>query len=164
MIQKIFLSTLIASVLVMLPSAHAGKVELTTYYPSPHGEYKDVKASGSVEVGTTAAPGTFKLVDGNQAAGKLLVSDADGVGTWQAATGGACYIDYSMAAGQAVGTAIGGGFTIAKDLGTYGFCYGRPATAAYSGPMFSPPGAVCPSGTDWMARATLGEAYLCCHS
>jgi hypothetical protein len=43
----------------------------------------------------TAAPdeelhvvGSIKMVDGNQAAGKVLTSDANGVGTWQAAAGG----------------------------------------------------------------------------
>jgi len=33
--------------------------------------------------------GKLQIVDGNQAAGKVLTSDANGVGTWQAAAGGA---------------------------------------------------------------------------
>ena len=32
--------------------------------------------------------GTFRLVDGNQSNGKVLTSDADGVATWQTASGG----------------------------------------------------------------------------
>jgi hypothetical protein len=32
--------------------------------------------------------GKIKIVDGNQAAGKVLTTDANGVGTWQAASGG----------------------------------------------------------------------------
>jgi hypothetical protein len=46
-----------------------------------------------VGVGTTAPDeelhvvGRIKMVDGNQAAGKVLTSDANGVGTWQAAAG-----------------------------------------------------------------------------
>ena len=47
-----------------------------------------------VGIGTTAPDeelhvvGNIKMVDGNQAAGKVLTSDANGVGTWRAAAGG----------------------------------------------------------------------------
>ncbi|KPL21265.1 MAG: hypothetical protein AMS23_09580 [Bacteroides sp. SM1_62] len=47
-----------------------------------------------IGVGTTVPDeelhvvGNIKMVDGNQAAGKVLTSDASGVGTWQAAAGG----------------------------------------------------------------------------
>ncbi len=47
-----------------------------------------------VGIGTTAPDeelhvvGNIKMVDGNQAAGKVLTSDANGVGTWQSAAGG----------------------------------------------------------------------------
>jgi len=50
--------------------------------------------SGSVGIGTTEPDeelhvvGNMKMVDGNQAAGKVLTSDASGVGTWQTASGG----------------------------------------------------------------------------
>jgi hypothetical protein len=49
----------------MAPAAYAGKVELTTYYPAPYGEYKEIKTtenakfaqtSGNVEVGADANP------------------------------------------------------------------------------------------------------------
>ena len=61
--KKIFLYGLIVLVLALAPSAYAGKVELTTYYPSPYGEYKNLSttenaafasASGTVKVGSTA--------------------------------------------------------------------------------------------------------------
>ncbi|MEI6238529.1 MAG: hypothetical protein WCP15_03285, partial [bacterium] len=38
--------------------------------------------------GTTSAPGTIQIVDGNQATGKVLVSDVNGVGHWADATSG----------------------------------------------------------------------------
>lgn len=84
MLRNIFWGSLIAFVLTMAPSIYAGKVELTTYYPAPMGEYQDLKATNSVEVGTPAVPGTFKLVDGHQTNKYVLTSDANGVGTWQA--------------------------------------------------------------------------------
>ncbi|MFN7906421.1 MAG: hypothetical protein ACK5P5_14665 [Pseudobdellovibrionaceae bacterium] len=47
-----------------------------------------------VGIGTTAptekldVSGSIKMVDGNQAAGKVLTSDADGKGSWQTPPGG----------------------------------------------------------------------------
>jgi hypothetical protein len=43
MSKNILLCCLIVSILVMAPAAYAGKVELTTYYPAPYGEYKELK-------------------------------------------------------------------------------------------------------------------------
>ncbi len=51
-------------------------------------------SAGNVGIGTTSPDerlhivGNIKMVDGNQAAGYILTSDANGVGTWQAASGG----------------------------------------------------------------------------
>ncbi len=59
LIQK---TTMIFLILAMTPSAYAGKVELTTYYPAPYGEYKTLSTtenaafastSGGVNVGST---------------------------------------------------------------------------------------------------------------
>jgi hypothetical protein len=53
-----------------------------------------IDASGNVGIGTTSPSaklhldGTFRLVDGNQSNGKVLTSDANGVATWQTASGG----------------------------------------------------------------------------
>ena len=53
--------------------------------------------NGNVGIGTTApttkfhvngTAGSFRLVDGTQAAGRILTSDANGVATWQAAASG----------------------------------------------------------------------------
>ena len=50
MIQRMFSGALFVLVLAMAPSAQAGKVELTTYYPAPNGEYKDLQASTKLKV------------------------------------------------------------------------------------------------------------------
>jgi hypothetical protein len=53
------------------------------------------ESGGKIGLGTTTPDeklhvvGNIKMVDGNQAAGYVLTSDANGVGTWQAASGGA---------------------------------------------------------------------------
>lgn len=41
-------------------------------------------------------PGAVKIVDGTQAEGRFLVSDANGVGTWRESTGSAVVIDSSV--------------------------------------------------------------------
>jgi len=65
MAQKAFLFVLIVLVLAMAPSAFAGKMELTTYYPAPYGEYKDIKASGSLKVPVkTVGTDTTKVTAG----------------------------------------------------------------------------------------------------
>ena len=50
MFWKVLSGVLFISAFVFVSSAYAGKTELTTYYPSPYGEYKDVKASHSFQV------------------------------------------------------------------------------------------------------------------
>ena len=50
MFQKIFSFALIIFVLVTVPAAFAGKVELTTYYPAPYGEYSELQASTKLKV------------------------------------------------------------------------------------------------------------------
>jgi hypothetical protein len=53
-----------------------------------------IRASGGVGIGTNAPDeqlhvvGNIRMVDGNQTAGYVLTSDANGVGSWQAASGG----------------------------------------------------------------------------
>ena len=84
MFRKMLWPTLIGLILAMAPFAYAGKVELTTYYPAPYGEYKELKttenasfatAGGSVIVGTDSLTDpavdntlTLKKVSGNAGA------------------------------------------------------------------------------------------------
>ena len=49
------LAVLFVSVLMAASSAYAGRVELTTYYPAPTGEYKDVKATNTLKVPVVVA-------------------------------------------------------------------------------------------------------------
>ena len=45
------------------------------------------------QIGGTGTTGTFKYVDGNQVNGYVLTCDANGVGSWQASSGGGVTID-----------------------------------------------------------------------
>lgn len=89
-----------------------GNVGLGTINPS---------AKLEVQTGGTASnpvPG-FKLVDGTQAAGSILMSDANGVGTWQ---------PYSIAKGVVNGTIDGAGGTVkSTDAATAAPLPGRTA-------------------------------------
>ena len=51
-LQKTLLGVLFLSAFVAVSSAYAGKVELTTYYPVPNAEYKDLEASNKLAVPT----------------------------------------------------------------------------------------------------------------
>lgn len=42
----------------------------------------------NIEIGTTAKPATVKITDGNQADGKVLTSDANGLASWKMLAGG----------------------------------------------------------------------------
>ncbi len=51
MFRKAILGILFVSAFVVAASsAQAGKVDLTTYYPAPNGEYKDLQASTKLKV------------------------------------------------------------------------------------------------------------------
>jgi hypothetical protein len=64
MIAKNILAGFFVSILVFAltftPSAYAGKVELTTYYPAPYGEYTNLNVSGNVGIGIGTSP-SFRL-------------------------------------------------------------------------------------------------------
>jgi hypothetical protein len=50
MFKRTFLLALTVLILGGVPSAHAGKMELTTYYPAPYGEYAELQASTKLKV------------------------------------------------------------------------------------------------------------------
>ena len=61
--KKTILHTLVILTFIVIPTAFAGRVDLTTYYPAPYGEYKNLKStessyfatsSGNVGIGGTA--------------------------------------------------------------------------------------------------------------
>lgn len=49
--------------------------------------------STRLDINNGSTPGAIKIVDGTQAEGKVLVSDASGIGTWRDTTGAALIID-----------------------------------------------------------------------
>jgi len=86
-------------------------------------ELARVSSDGKVGIGTTtpaatldvhgASGTTLKVVDGNQAAGKVLTSDAAGNASWQTAAGGTVkYIQLTMSAFQG---SLANGTTVAFD-------------------------------------------------
>lgn len=78
-----------------------------------------IKGDGKVGIGTMtpdtmlhvtgASTGAIKIVDGNQANGKVLTSNANGVGTWQTSPSGVVKVKGMVSAAGAV--AVGTGFT-----------------------------------------------------
>ena len=69
-IKYIAASVLVMAAFIFVSNAYAGKMELTTYYPAPWGEYKNLEStegsnfattSGSVGIGTTAPQGKFAV-------------------------------------------------------------------------------------------------------
>lgn len=69
MFRSIAFAIVLVSAFVMAPCAYAGKVELTTYYPVPNGDYKDLQTSGSLKVPVKAVAGNTTKV----AAGEVWV-------------------------------------------------------------------------------------------
>ncbi len=86
--KNVFLGSLIGLSLVIGSFAYAGKVELTTYYPAPNGEYSKLSATGKtteaddVEVFKAVGSGGEGLVVTNDGVARanngLVVQNCDG--------------------------------------------------------------------------------------
>ena len=67
------------------------------FLQAPGNPWMTLASGGNVGIGTTApdeklhVEGNIKMVDGTQGANKVLTSDANGVGTWQAPSGGSLW-------------------------------------------------------------------------
>lgn len=153
------------------------EVKLTTYYPAPYGEYKEVKtekttvkgASGAsasdaafqaggntgtglvvtngnnVGIGTetpevilhvksggiaeTPVP-AIKIEDGNQSSGKVLTSDASGIGTWQNSGGSLSCVTVTTEIATSPESSVSqcpSGYSLTGcHLGGAGWCYATP--------------------------------------
>lgn len=90
--KMLALCVLFTVTFVFAPSVYAGKVELTTYYPAPDGNYKTLNstedtnlatASGNVKVGADPWVGTPPSPGGFLNAKDVWLRDGNkGVGTW----------------------------------------------------------------------------------
>jgi hypothetical protein len=122
------------SAVALLLFAAAGKlssesVTLTTYYPAPSGVYTQMvttgntylaRDGGTVAIGTTApgaklsvtgpAGAAFQIEDGTQGTNKVLISDANGMASWQKqfAFGGMYTIDSRSKSQCYAGNALNG--------------------------------------------------------
>jgi hypothetical protein len=54
MFQNKTLGIIFVSAFVFTSAAYAGKIELTTYYPAPFGEYQELNSTGETHLATTA--------------------------------------------------------------------------------------------------------------
>ena len=91
--KKYILFALVISAFMIIPAAFAGRVDLTTYYPSPYGQYKNLystdasnfaTSSGSVGIGTSL-PAEKLEVSGNVRAIAFFAT-ATGAGAFKYAT------------------------------------------------------------------------------
>ena len=72
MFLKNIFPVILFSAFVFVTSAYAGKMELTTYYPAPYGEYKDLQASNKLKVPVKNVDAQSPLV-----AGEIWVQDGN---------------------------------------------------------------------------------------
>lgn len=116
MFQKKIPSVLFLAVLLFTSTVYAGKVELTTYYPSPSGEYDRLQSTGScvgTDCGASAAdviPGILKVKKSAAGTGgDLNVENTATIATANI-TGNATISGNTVAAG---------GFVLPKKTGTF---------------------------------------------
>lgn len=76
MFSRMILSVAFISALILAPEAYAGRVELTTYYPAPFGEYQTLQATGS---NTNNSDIAFQA-GGSDAATRVFITNANQMG------------------------------------------------------------------------------------
>ena len=147
-------------------------ITVTTYYPSPYGEYNEL-GTNRLAVGDTNNDGTLDAADQPNRDGDIrLKAQTGNPSSWPAGTigqiaysrtndslyhyngsawvasgggGGGCYVSYS-------GSCLAG-FTDKGSAGFWGHCSG------YGDSFFRPPGGACYGG--WSSYS-VGEARVCC--
>lgn len=108
MFQNTFLCSLIVLVFMMASSAYAGKVELTTYYPAPMGEYDTLKSNklavgsaavtpagdGDVTITGTLTLGNYALPSADGTDGQVLRTNGAGTLSWGSSSSPVCKTFY----------------------------------------------------------------------
>jgi len=108
MFKTTVLFSLIAWGLLTAPLAYAGKVELTTYYPSPMGEYSALQSTILTlgYTGTTPQPGVLTFVGGasnpSGAAGSIYYNNTSGSENFKYTTDGTTW--KNLGSGVSLGT------------------------------------------------------------
>jgi len=111
MLKNIAICVLVILTFVVIPVAFAGRVELTTYYPAPYGEYKNLKStegsnfatsSGFVGIGTTAPADKLHLYSSSGNA-YLRTEANNGLGSHRTYTFGSNTTDYNLHIRDATG-------------------------------------------------------------
>ncbi|MFA5063829.1 MAG: hypothetical protein WC578_07200, partial [Candidatus Omnitrophota bacterium] len=154
-----------------------GGLSLGTYAASFNPPSGGLLVSGNVGIGTTApvvkldVTGDLRLTTHSSAppsesgvAGEIAYASdgylyAHNGSTWVKQGGGStCYVDYSSAVGSC---SCPSGWTLKKDLGSWGRCSASYCGAPESCSVFRPPGGACASS--WSSYS-FGEGCLCCSS
>ena len=185
-IFTLFLAALFISPAFLFADTTQKELKITTYYPAPKGEYKEVKTDKVIFDNITLPDATQNKGMMAFSGDKLQYSDGN---RWVAQSGGGtCYVDYGMLgrsrpyfcddacdraadpvkctaatcnpAPLSVGASCTApGFTVKAYIGTYGECY--YPDAGEGARFYRPPGGSCWNGRLWIPKAA-GDAYLCC--
>jgi hypothetical protein len=114
MLQKNISAGLVVLMLVLAPSAYAGKVELTAYYPPAYAEYTNLTAtgtcyfatsSGSVGIGTTSPNASSKLdvageIHSSDTTSGFFLGGGGATDSWARLTTNAAFIYHDLAVKQ----------------------------------------------------------------
>ena len=72
-----------------------------------------------LQVGGTGTTGTFKFLDGNEQSGYVLTSDANGVGSWVASSGGGIVTGLTTTGTSGPSTLVGGSLNVPEYAGGF---------------------------------------------
>jgi|GEM_PF-1856248 len=108
MFQKSIFISILVFALILAPSAFAGKVELTTYYPSPYGEYTSLNVGNGTNTYPTTPGGTAAITMNSSNLLRMVMNDGSGNyqeylnAYWDAASMTHKYVQSSVAANRFV--------------------------------------------------------------
>ena len=109
-----------------------GKVGIGDFSAATPATSLDIETGGTA---TSPIATGFKLADGTQGGGKILTSDANGIGTWVAGSSSQVFAMYGTGT-TAVGVSFPGSFTLIP-YNTITFSSGFPAAPTFSNGQFT---------------------------